>query len=576
MEPSTRTAVLGDWLWFFAWGILSSLWCVAAAAEVGATFDEPIDLNNGLEFWRTGSHYPLLKLGAMPLPMDLASLPIYLWERSEGARVDFMAGAPYEALFWARVTLLAFWWLLLYYGRRIGRCLGGPWGGRLAVALLAVEPTLLAHAALATKDIAVTACLAAFVYHFRIGRDGPWLSRVGWPAFWFAASLLSKASAVAFAPLCMLGVELERLARLGALSWNPIPGEPAPDRPRWRLWLGLAWERLRPLRRDGFQLLAVGTVLVFVYCGSDWQPQQSFLRWARSLPEGPLGDTMVWTAEHLRLFSNAGEGIARQVTHNLRGHGVYILGRAERTALWYYFPVALSMKLTVPLLGLVAALAVVRPRVLTNWACVAAGVLLLYTVQCRVQIGVRLILPLVGIGIAGLAAASANAWRELAPGLKRHLLAAGIGVGLAWSAASAVLVWPHGLCYINELWGGMEDGYRLLTDSNYDWGQGVKELARWQQRHAGTPLDVWYFGTDPALGALPVHPIRFGDLGIKTPEEAEAAMRGRYIAVSTTFVYGAVVEVRPISDYLRTQQPVARTQTFLIYDFRPAGPAPAQ
>src|SRR5258708_13061411 len=228
MERSPWTAIVGDWLWFLFWAVASSVWCLSVAGEIGATFDEPGDLNNALEFWRTGSHDELLRLGAMPLPMDLASLPGYLWERTHDETVDFGKGAPYEQLFWARVPILLFWWLLLFYGRLIARNLAGPWGGRLAVALLAVEPTLLAHASLATKDIAITACLAGFVYHFRTGRDGRWLQRVGLPAFWFALTLLSKASGGEFCPLCIFALEPHRLPPPPPSPPRPSPTYPPP------------------------------------------------------------------------------------------------------------------------------------------------------------------------------------------------------------------------------------------------------------------------------------------------------------------------------------------------------------
>ena len=129
MERSRWTAVLGDWLWFFCWATLSSVWCLTVAGEIGATFDEPVDLNNALEFWRTGSHDELLRVGAMPLPMDLTSLPAYLWERTQGETVDFSQGAPYDQLFWAqRHPILLFWWLLLFYGRLIARNIAGSLG----------------------------------------------------------------------------------------------------------------------------------------------------------------------------------------------------------------------------------------------------------------------------------------------------------------------------------------------------------------------------------------------------------------------------------------------------------------
>jgi hypothetical protein len=562
MERSRWPAVV-DWSWFLIWVLFSTVWCITVAAEIGATFDEPLDLNNGLDFWRYGSHDELLRVGAMPLPMDLASLPGYLWERTTGETVDFNKGAPYEQLFWARMPILLFWWLLLWYGRLIGRSLGGPWAGRVAVALLAVEPTLLAHACLATKDMAITACLAAFVYHYRNGRDGPWLQRIGWPALWFALTLLSKASGIVFCPLCMLAVEAERLYRRGALSLGDSPD----DRPRWRRWLALVHEQFRPFRRDAFQTLTLGLIVVFVYCGSDWKSQPDFVRWAHSLPEGPLGNAIVWTAEHFCVFRNAGDAIARQVSHNLRGDGVYLLGHVAPVSVWYYFPVSLSMKLTIPLLALPLIVALIRPRTLTNGICIAAFALFLFSFQCRVQIGVRLMLPLVGIAVPGLAAAWTVAWRDLRPGLGRVALGSAMALGLTCSAAEAVAVWPHGLCYVNELYGGTENGYLLISDANYDWGQGIKELARWQQKHAASPLDVWYYGGDPAVDAYGFHHVAF-DAKQMPMSQVEAALHGRQLAVNTTIVYGALLNGTPIIDYLRRQTPMARTQTFLIYDCR--------
>ena len=144
----------------------------------------------------------------------------------------------------------------------------------------------------------------------------------------------------------------------------------------------------------------------------------------------------------------------------------------------------------------------------------------------------------------------------------------GLGFGIAWSAASSIAVWPHGLCYVNELWGGTQNGYRLVSDGNYDWGQGVPELARWQQQHAISALDVLYFGTDPAIDLLPVRRLQFYDiLALKTEEDVAAALAGKRLAVSMTLVHGAGLGDFAVIQYLRKRPPAARTQTFLIYDF---------
>ncbi len=549
-----------DVAWLLIAGLLSSLWCLTAARELGATFDEPFYLSQGLEFWRTGSHAQLMSKGTMPLAVDLTTLPIYLSERWAGARFDAVADFA-RLLQWARAGTLVFWWLLLIYGWLAGRSLGGPWGGRLAVALLAVEPNLLAHAALATTDIAVTACMLALVYHFRSSRDAGWIRRLAVPTAWYAAAVLAKASGLVFGPLCMFAIEVERLARKGAFRADP----PADD---WQAWARHALRQLQPFRRDIVRIVVVGLALVFLFCGSDWKAEPSFVAWARTLPDGPAGQSMRWLSENLRIFTNAGQGLVKQIQHNMRGHGVYLLGEVGRRAIWYYFPVALSIKLTLAVLLLPVALAAVRPRALRNWACVAAAVLLVFSLSSRVQIGVRMVLPLVALLIIGVAAGIAEACHDLGPGWRRRLLASAAAGGVVWTLAAAVSVWPHGLCYTNELWGGTDKGYLRLSDSNYDWGQGLKALAEWQRAHGDPAMDVWYFGTDPTLARLPLRPLPVHTLPISSPEALAAHMQGRYLAASTTLLYGAYLseDKRRALAFLQARQPVARAATFLIYE----------
>jgi hypothetical protein len=533
-----------------------------AAHELGATFDEPVYVQKGLEVWHAGSHHGLMKLGTMPLPVDVETLPLYAWERWQGTRFDPVKDLS-RLLPVARAGTLVFWWLLLAYGWRAGRQLAGPWGGRLAVALLAGEPSFLAHASLATTDIAISACLLAFVYHFRTGRQGGWFRRLAVPAFWFGAAVLAKASGLVFGPLCMLAVELEGLLHSGVA----VDGEDGGDTGRFRHGLARLWA----VRGDFLWIIGGGLTLAFVCCGSDWQAEPSFIAWAQHLPRGRTAAAMTWLAEHLRIFSNAGEGLVRQVGHNVRGHGAFLLGRKDPRALWYYFPVLMSIKLSVPLLLAPVVLMVLRPRALVNWACVAAAALVLFSLTCRVQIGVRLMLPLIALAVVGLSAAIVSACRQGHGAWKKHLLTWGTAAGVVWTTASALVVWPDALCYTNELWGGTARGYQKISEANYDWGQGLKELARWQRQHGLDTLDVWYFGTDPALSALPLRPVALQALAIHKPEDVVRQERGHYLAVSTTLLYGTfdVTEShRVAAAFLRTRTPVDRTPTFLIYDFR--------
>ena len=77
-EPIDAKQRLIDWVWYLVWVGLSSVWCLTAATQFGPTFDEPLYIAQGLHFWRTGSHYELMRLGTTPLVMDVATLPIHL------------------------------------------------------------------------------------------------------------------------------------------------------------------------------------------------------------------------------------------------------------------------------------------------------------------------------------------------------------------------------------------------------------------------------------------------------------------------------------------------------------------
>ncbi len=555
MKPGLRAPAVLDLVWFLSIAVASSLWCVTAANELSATFDEPGYIARGLDGWRTGSHAGLIKIGTMPLAIDLQTLPLFVWEQWRGARFDPTTDLEL-ILPWARAGTLLFWWLLLLYGWLSARALAGPWAGRLAVVLLGSEPVLLGHASLATTDIAVTACLLALLYHFRTQRRAPWSRRVALPMVWFAAAVLAKASGLVLGTLCLLAIEIHRVLR----------EEPVPVFSQWRE----VGARLRSVWRDVGQIVIGGLVLVFLYCGTDWRPEPSFVAWAHGLPDGAGQHATVWTAEHLRIFSNAGEALVRQIRHNIRGHGsgAYLLGDVQRS-FWCYFPLALAIKLSLPLLLGLATLIAWRARALWNWAVVAAAAMLLVSLTAHVQIGVRFFLPLVALLIVGLAAAVIDSGRRTAPGWRRTVLAIGVGAGCAWTATAAAGVWPHGLSYTNELWGGTARGYLLLSDSNYDWGQGLKELLRWQRAHGRAPLDVWYFGTDPAVNTPPLRPLPLHAMAVQSDDDLLAQLRGRTVAASTTLLYGTRMNDahRRAAALLAAREPAARTTTFLIYDF---------
>jgi len=442
-----------------------------------------------------------------------------------------------------------FWALTLLYGWRIARSIGGPWAGRLAALILALEPTLLAHAALATTDVAITACVLMFGYHYRAGRDGPWRWRVGLPALLYGLAILAKASGLVFVPLCAIAIEFERRWRASTLdSFWPRVKESA------RGLVSPAY------RHESAVISALALVFVFVYCGSDWQAHPKIIKAAYDLPPGTGHDFCVWLAEHAKVFNNAAVGLWFQIHHNMHGHGSYLLGEVAPRAVWYYFPVAFTMKLPTALLATPLLLAVFARRRLFNWPLLAALLLLIFSLNCRVQIGVRIQLPLIALACIGLSAALASPPRC-------RFAACWAVVMSIWMAVAAVQHWPRHLSYINEIWGGPEHGERLLSDSNFDWGQGLPDLAAWAEAKGVPDLPVWYFGTDPAVAHPPLRLAPLHGFDITNAEHLRHHVGGHYLAVSTTITHGSYLKEPPwLLQRIAQTHPIDRTRTFLIFD----------
>ena len=541
----------------------SSLWCLSAGSQLGATTDEPFYIREGLNSWRTGSNKELMTKGTMPLPIDVQTLLFYLREAFSHKAYDPISDLP-ELLPQARQWNLLFWGLLLIYAWKWGRHLGSPAAGRWAVAFVASEPNLLAHATLATTDIALTAMLLVAVYHFDLNRNQRWCKRVAWPGFWFGMALATKASALPYVPMMWLVFGLAHI-----------------ERPRWNgnLWHWLNELRIvtSRLRWDIVQMGVIGLFVVFTYVGSDWVDEPTFVEWANKLPEGKLRELMVPLSRNLPIFPNAGEGLVQQIKHNFRGHGpTFLLGNNYREPVWYYFPITLSIKFPTPMLLLLGYLLFTRWRSF-GLAGIAALVLLLFSLNARVQIGVRLLFPcevflLIAMSRAivsprragGASIVERSAARR---GETIQTLAAAVAVLL--TIVETLLCYPDTLRYQNAFWGGPPRGVpTLLIDSNYDWGQGVPELQQWVRANGARPTYVWYYGADPQALMPPTGVMQIHAWPKPTPEELRAKLGDAYLAVSTTFFIADEnrwANTLPVIRQLESQEPFARTRYFNIY-----------
>ena len=91
--------------------------------------------------------------------------------------------------------------------------------------------------------------------------------------------------------------------------------------------------------------------------------------------------------------------------------------------------------------------------------------------------GIRHFLPAIPLAIVFTGSLFAS-WRELSKGKKAAALLAVI-----WGIASSLSYFPHFIPYFNELVLDRRFAYRILADSNLDWGQADWYLERYKEAH---------------------------------------------------------------------------------------------
>jgi hypothetical protein len=239
-------------------------------------------------------------------------------------------------------------------------------------------------------------------------------------------------------------------------------------------------------------------------------------------------------------------GIAAQVFLERQGQEAFLLGDVSSDGWWYYFPVALAMKSTpVELLGALAfaGLAVMRrmrdieTRVVVVTVIVFGGLALMG----RRDLGVRYVLPVVVLVSVAAVAWTADQLRQY-----RSAWIAGVLVVIAQAATFASIA-PQHLAYFNPLSGGPQSGYRLLVDSNLDWGQDLGQLTQWMAANPASDVGIAYFGSAP----LSAYDSRIGSW--RAMDRDVPAGRDAVVVISATYLQGIFLCGDPFAAFRRLE-----------------------
>jgi hypothetical protein len=514
-------------------GMLLALfgWMAASVSrEHCTTADEIFYITSGYSTWKQGDfrlspdagnlpqrwaawpllardlHFPTLEQPAW-LGADVGALGHQFFYESGNDPAEMLQSArTMIALLGVACGVLVFAW---------SRSLFGLKGALVSTALFAFCPNLLAHAGLATSDMAASlGFLAAGLAGWRLlHRVTP--GRVAAAGGTAALLGLCKFSAPLLLP--MLG--LMALAR--AVRGAALPVRLGGFRTRARGW------RAAMVLTAAFSAAALlGAALIwgaydFRYAGvrgagSYNQPWDEVL-----MTTPPPGPTAPAAKPDPAAETPLRPGVVQAVVRPLRAwhalpepwlYGLTFVDRFSRSRVAFFFgemsstgwvaffPAVFLLKTPLPVLALLAlagALLMARPgsggragRLFYRLTPLAAlgAVYAGFALTSHLNIGLRHLLPLYPVLYVGAGA--------VALGWHRRWLAITTAALLAWHAGGSLAIRPHYLAYFNPVLGGPKHAYEYFVDSSLDWGQDLPGLKRWLDNHArGENIFLSYFGS---------------------------------------------------------------------------------
>lgn len=530
---------------FIVVGILLAHFLVSlsVSSQESAIFDEKAHIPAAYSYVRYGDmrlnpeHPPLLKdLAGLPLLALQPAFPLQSSEWQSGVNEQWTIGDMFinctkpdiacndadAILFWSRLPIILLS-LLLGLGIFIWtRELGGTLAGLFAVTLYAADPNVIAHNHYVTTDLGIAAFIFFAFYFFVRFLKNPNLENTIAAGIFLGLAQLTKFSAVLLFPIFGLFVIFYALTKT-----KPATDERSIARFKWQTLF-------RSLLAFAGSVVVCFILIWSLYVWNTFNmPPEKLVAMAdfslgQKNPLAELAHAVVVQTSGIPILKPLSEyflGVFMVFARVASGNVHYFLGTVSNISSPWYFPVVFLLKETLPFLLLLFSaifyalwhcgkIAAQRTRYSFTSLLASLGrafqkkpaesialfFILFYSyisITGNLTIGIRHLFPILPF-LYMLVALVVFQW------LRKHknepgtysLLSWGIGILTLVIIAIPVLSYPGYLSYFNAITGGNQNGYQYVTDSNYDWGQDLKNLQVFVERHnrckAGTAtLGEW-------------------------------------------------------------------------------------
>ena len=487
--------------------VFAFLLLIYSAKADTSTTDESVHLFAGYTYLTRGDfrldpeHPPILKeISALPiLAISNLKTPIDgLWDRAGNFYYDswketrtmsdsFLYTLENDASKLLFLGRLPFIFLTLVLGLAVyywTNKLHGKKAGIFAAFLILFMPNILAHGRLINTDLGLTLFIFLSVYFW-----GEYLKKPLWKSLIFAGifgglAFASKYTSVLLIPIFLTLGLIKLFIDKNSKYWT-------------KYLLGL---------------LGIG-IMAFIIIWFSYG-------FSISAPPPPIGTL----SENIKMWANWNiptifdgifdrirpalfpadyyKGLILVIRHALGGHGSFLLGETSNTGWWYYFPVAIFVKTPIAFFIFLALSVIGYKKVRTKeWfdealIIVPPLIYLLLSMNSKADLGVRHVLPIFPF-LAICAAKSINLVKFseikiINYSSKKLISALVFSLLILWYLLSSVLSYPNYIAYFNESVGGSADGYKVLTDSNLDWGQDILRMKSFIDEHHLQNLYVVY------------------------------------------------------------------------------------
>jgi 4-amino-4-deoxy-L-arabinose transferase-like glycosyltransferase len=494
-------------------------------------------------------HPPLIKdMSGIPLlflnlnfdtskPFWTGDLPTK-WDEGQwaaGKHLLYEAGNnPDQIIFWSRIPIILLSIIFGLFLFKWGKEIAGTSAGIFALSLYAFDPNILGHNHFVTTDIGIAAFFTfAFYYFLKFIKNPSW-KNVFLGGLFLGLLLVTKFSSVVALPVFGLTLFIYALAK------NNPEGEN-----NWKTRLiNLATYLLK-----GIAAFAIAAIVIWVvYKVNTYKmPKETFdttidfffqknlspietlknqgLKASLANPDFKPAVTNIVLhslnqSSITRPWSNYLFGPAWMFKRVSGGNGAYFLGEVGN-GFKPYFPVVFLIKETLPILILIiltllftfkqSITTIIRTklkfaemksglgkflRYSVSWYTMLIFIILYayLSISGGLNIGFRHLFPILPFAYLLITKKTFDFIREKHEVTQKAIWIL-FTILMIWIVAEPIAAYPSYTSYFNELVGGSKNGYKYVTDSNTDWGQDLKRLKIWLDKHPQIDkIHVDYFG----------------------------------------------------------------------------------